>query len=450
MSETVSPAAGGATPAPSPSSVGAQAIHEAVALLRAALPKLRETNPSFADGLSTFLQRADDPVRLNQAEFQHQIAYAVKDVERLIGPLAFADQSHRMHLNDLSISAPGLKNERAQALLADANSSSDGALRSDIRRAAREVGKQADQDTPQIRSQLDTLDNRVRLSTSVAPIQVPSARPADGAAFASPGLDAVGRPVNPGSATSSQAQANLNSAQTTRQAGAVPPNETLAPAGASAVIASSLLRGFTKLGEAIPPPPWEAMTTNFGDRLKAFEERKQANKDQKLIEGVEQSGRNALSALQSFASNEGATMMNRINQAARSDPNGIEGVMAEMREGGRYAGLRQQFNAAITEEKGFGAAYDKALEAVGQYAQDRAGAKPIIVRSADAVAVTARLEAVEQNIGERLAGIPSRTDGKAMMDDLRQQAAEIFKAVAEGLKNMFQRVASGASASPSP
>ena len=143
-------------------------------------------------------------------------------------------------------------------------------------------------------------------------------------------------------------------------------------------------------------------------------------------------------------------MMNRINQAARSDPNGIEGVMAEMREGGRYAGLRQQFNSAITEEKGFGAAYDKSLEAVGQYAQDREGAKPIIARSADAVAVTARLEAVEQNIGERMAGIPSRSDGKAMMDDLRQQAAEIFKAVAEGLKNMFQRVGSGASASPSP
>ena len=115
MSETVSPAAGGATPAPSPASAGAQAIQEAVALLRAALPRLRETNPSFADGLSGFLQRADDPVRLNQAEFQHQIAYAVQDVERMTGPLAFTDQSHRKRLNDLSVSAPGLKNERAQA-----------------------------------------------------------------------------------------------------------------------------------------------------------------------------------------------------------------------------------------------------------------------------------------------------------------------------------------------
>ena len=219
-------------------------------------------------------------------------------------------------------------------------------------------------------------------------------------------------------------------------------------AGAGAAVVSAMLRGFQKLGEAVPPPPWEAMTTNFGDRLKAFEDRRQAAADQKIIAGLEQSGANALSALQSFTNNEGAVMMSRINQAARSDPNGMEGVLADMRPGGKYAGLRQQFNGAINDEKGFAAAYDKAVEAVGQYAYDRKAAAPIVARNGDASAVTARLEALEQNVGERMAGIPSLSDGKTMLEDLRKQAAEVFKAVADGIKNLFQRA--GASPSPSP
>ena len=192
------------------------------------------------------------------------------------------------------------------------------------------------------------------------------------------------------------------------------------------------------------------MTTSFGDRLKSFEAGQQARSDQKVISGLEQSGANALSALQNLTNNEGAAMMSRVNQAARSDPNGMEGVLAEMRPGGKYADLRQQFNVAINDEKGFAAAYDKAVEAVGQYAQDRKAASPIVARSNDAVAVTAKLEALEQNVGERMAAIPSLSDGKTMLEDLRKQAAEVFQAVAEGIKNLFKRVTSSASPSPSP
>ena len=443
MSDSPLPNAAGITPAPSPVNAGAQAIKEAVDLLRAALPKLQETNPVFADGLSSLLRGADDPVRSNQAEFQHRIAYAVKDVENIAGHLPFSSANVADRLDALASSAPGLKNDRVETLLSDANQARDMSLRRDARRMAMEIGKQADQDTPQIRSQLDALENRVRIlgnapkEQSAAP---PLAQPA--AAAASPGLDDAGQPA--GAAGTARTQASAAG----RQTASLEP--ALAPASAAAVIANGLLRGFTKLGEAIPPPPWEPMTTNFGDGLKRWEQRHQAKADQAVIDGLEQSGKAALSALQNFAGNEGATMMNRINQAARSDPDGIAGVMAEMREGGRYASLRQQFNVAITDEKSFAAAYDKALDAVGAYAQERTGAKPIVARSADPVAVTARLEALEQNIGERMAGTPSRSDGKSMMDDLHRQAAEIFKAVAESLKNLFQRVSSGASAGPSP
>ena len=37
--------------------------------------------------------------------------------------------------------------------------------------------------------------------------------------------------------------------------------------------------------------------------------------------------------------------MSRIREAARNNPGGMEGVLSEMRPGGRFADLRTQFNA---------------------------------------------------------------------------------------------------------
>ena len=458
MSETApAPAAASAA---SPPPAGSDAIRQGIEALRSALPQIEQKNPAFANGLKSLLERADDPVQFNKAEFQHRIAYSVSDAQSNFGQLAGLDARARERLYELSITAPGLKSDRAVVLLSEATTSQDASLRRDIRRTAFEIGRQADQDTPQIVSQLEALENRVRLSSPT-----PAAQPAQGngptgqvgQALAA-GLDAAGRPTPSGQSADAQpgkADTSATRAETTRtttEPQQAPPAQAnqigTVQAGAGAAVVSAMLRGFQMLGEAVPPPPWEAMTTNFGDRLKAFEDRRQAASDQKIIAGVEQSGANALSALQSFTNNEGAVMMSRINQAARSDPNGLEGVLADMRPGGKYAGLRQQFNGAINDEKGFAAAYDKALEAVGRYAYDRKAAAPIVARNADAPAVTARLEALEQNVGERMAGIPSLSDGKAMLEDLRKQAAEVFKAVADGIKNLFQRA--GASPSPSP
>lgn len=441
-----------ASASPDTAAIGQQAIKEAVDQLRAALPKLQEANAGFTESLRNLLQRADDPVRLNQVEFQHRIAYAVQDAKLHVGPLAFSSPDLKSYVDGMSVSAPGLGSERIEALLVNVRDTPDGKLRNDVRRSAIEIGKQADQDTPQIRSQIETLENRLRLAERAPAEPAVENSASNRVPPVSAGLDAAGRVSN--SSTSAPVESGAERAKETvadpafkRVQGTRQP-EVDGGAGAGMLVAGALLRGFEKLGQSIPPAPWENMTTNFGDRLKMFETRRQGQADERAIEGLEQSGRSAINALQSFANNEGAVMMNRINQAARSDPNGMDGVMAEMRPGGKFASLRQQFNTAINDEKGFAAAYDKAIEAVSQYGMERAASKPIVARSPDSLAVATKLEAIEQNIGERMAGIPSKTDGKAMMDDLRQQAAEIFKAVAEGLKDLFQRATAGASPSP--
>jgi hypothetical protein len=93
-------------------------------------------------------------------------------------------------------------------------------------------------------------------------------------------------------------------------------------------------------------------------RLAAFESQMQERRDERALGRVERSGRAALEALDAFRIGEGAIMMNRIRAAARTEPGGIAAVLSEMRQGGRFADLRQQFNSALETERGVMAAVD--------------------------------------------------------------------------------------------
>jgi hypothetical protein len=177
-------------------------------------------------------------------------------------------------------------------------------------------------------------------------------------------------------------------------------------------------------------------------RLAAFESQIRERRDERALGGVERSGRAALEALDAFRTGEGAIVMNRIRAAARAEPGGIAAVLSEMRAGGRFADLRQQFNNAVETERGVGAAYDKAAAALARYGQDRVGLEQVIARRPDAANLTAKFEQMDAQIGEAAASTPSRRDGKSMIDDLAQKAAELLHRGVDALRSAFNRAPS--------
>jgi hypothetical protein len=174
-------------------------------------------------------------------------------------------------------------------------------------------------------------------------------------------------------------------------------------------------------------------------RLAAFESQMQERRDERALGRVERSGRAALEALDAFRIGEGAIMMNRIRAAARAEPGGIAAVLSEMRQGGRFADLRQQFNNALETERGVMAAYDKAAAALARYGQDRVGIEQVIARRPDTANLSAKFEQMDAQIGEAAGGTPSRRDGKSMMDDLAQKAAELLHRAVDAVKSAFIR-----------
>lgn len=418
------------------------ALREASEKLRLAIPALSEVDRPLAQAADQLVRQASDPVRLNQRSFQHELAYVIQDVGRTKGfALSLTDET-RVELNKLAGSAPGLENERMKDLMRSTATIEDRALVRDIRRSGAEMGQQSNQDTPSIRSQIDVLENRSRLT------QTPDV------AAAATGSTQTGRPNQPEAPPGRQAQTDTASqGEPMRSQGeALRQNQdrpilVQGASGGSAI--DTIFRALRATGPT-NTPPWEAGAQPFRQRLSAFEDKLQQGRDEAALRGVERSGRAALEALEGFRNGEGAVVMNRIREAARTDPGGMAGVLSEMREGGKFADLRQQFNNALSDEKGVTAAYDKAAGALARYGQDRVGAEQIIARRPDAANLSAKFETMDKEIGAAAGEIPSRRDSKNMLEDLSRQVAELLQKAADSVKNIFSRGPSQSASASGP
>jgi hypothetical protein len=448
MAEPQTPPAQPATPKHDDASSAAaniepkmQPIHEIMERLQRGLSDIRDVDQGLAQTVDNLLRQGADPLRVNQRSFQHEVAYALQDVERSrVGTISMSPEA-RAEATRLAGSAAGLENDRMLALMRSTPGIEDRAVIRDIRRTAAEIGQQADQSTAPIRSQIDVLENRVRLAQRTAEAGPEPAVQSAGTRSAAPSEPPPQGRQAPGERADDSAREQAQQARTGGQ-------QQLFRPGALDVV----LRGM-RPGDQGNGAPWDPKPTPLGQRLSAFQEKMLAGRDEIAIRDVEKSGRVALDALEGFRTGEGAVVMNRIQQAARSEPGGMAGVLVEMRDGGRFSDLRQQFNNALADEKGVTQAYDKAASALARYGQDRVGIEQVIARRPDAANLSAKFEQMDAQIGEAAAGTPSRRDGKSMVEDLAKQAAELIQRAVDAVKSVFNHPPSaeaGSRAAPSP
>lgn len=410
---------------------------------------INERGPALANHITSLRSEATDSVRANQREFHHLVAYAAQDAEKVLGHQLPLSESTRTSMEQLAGSAPGLENPRMLDLMRSTAELGDRDTIREIRRAGAETGRQADQNTDAIRGQAEHLEHRVRQADKSPPLG--DAPPTTGP------TQAAGKMDTPQSET---ATANADAPQTQARAGTTG-NQKLGPDRGSPDTSQQQAPAQGGYGRADPavyqrsaldsildvvragvsavtsPAPWEAQPQPFGERLAAYQARTQAGRDESGLQNAEKAGRAALEALDGFRTGEGATIMNRIQSAARSDPEGMAGVLSGMRDGGRYQDLRQQFNNALHDEAGAARAYDKAAESLAKYGEARTGVEEIIARRPDAANLTAKFQQMDAEIGEKAESTPSRREGRSMIEDISKQAAEIIQHAIEAIKSIF-------------
>ena len=198
------------------------------------------------------------------------------------------------------------------------------------------------------------------------------------------------------------------------------------------------------------PSPWDRQLTPMGERISAYNGKMREGEEEQGFRRAERSGQLALTAMKEFTEGPGSVIMSRIRDAAKADPDGMTGVMSEMREGGRYAGLRQDFNVALQQQKGFAAAYEKAAGSIGTFGTDRVAVDKIAEIRPDAAAIAARFQKLDAEIGKGAAELPGKTEGKSLTDELAERASEVVRKAVEAVSNAFNRMRGAPNAAAGP
>ena len=447
------------TPAGPEKASGRDPIHDLVTRLDRDASTIAAKDPDLSRTIHQLAQTAgQQPERTQDAAFRTRVAYALQDMEKLGGPISSVPQGLREEMGRLAVTAPGLQNDRLQEMMRATPSMDDARLVGDIRKLAVNVGaRAADQNSPDIRDRVETLENRVRL-----------------AATAQAAAPAVDPSTTQGSRTSPASAAATSPQQAARSPGSQPEEnepswtkqgrEPQAPTANSPVSPQATVtgRGPGVVAQALAAlarnvqqenPNWDRQPTSVADRSERHENVFQQRRDEATIQGAEKSQRAALEAIQAFASGPGSSILTKIQDAAKTEPGGMQAVLSEMREGGRFAGLRSQFNADLVMERGAAAAWEKMAGGLQQYGADRAAVAAIGARQNNAAALEGRFEKLDAEIGKATSAIPSKQDGKSVLDDLGEKLKEVLDRAVSAVKAAFTPSAdrsARASASPSP
>ena len=422
-------------------------IRDVLTKLVASVDQLPATARELGTRIRELEKDAQDPVRFNQKSVQHDVAYAAQDFEKATGKQLDLAPAQRAEVTKLAGSAPGLENERMLALIGSTAQFHDPGLVRDIRRYSTEIGGKSNQNSTEIISRIDALENSVRQAPR-ASAPTPDVQATESSAKTGQSPTNPSTAGNPRGSQTSQQQTNGVESRTSRntESGQAPVDRQSAVLrGGVLDTLAAALRGNGNIDNA----PWDPQATPFGDRVRAFQARVDARDQDRVIGRVENSARTALDALDGFRNAEGATVMNRIQSAARAEPGGMASVLSEMRDGGRFSDLRQAFNTALNDDKGFAQAYDKAASALARYGQGREQVEQIIAKRPDAANLAAKFEQLDGQIGERASSTPSRNEGKNMLDDISKTIAEIIQNAVEKVRAIFTSTPA-ASAGPAP
>lgn len=395
------------------------------------------------------------------ADFRTDVAYLVQDTERRLGVKFQLTPELREDMTKLAGQYPGLVDERVLPLLQQTSNlgSPHQGLVNELRRTARDLVHGSPSD--EIDDRIAVLEHQIRdaigggvsptltLSTPLAP-PPQEAAPQPGAASPETPTNSAPKPETP---TPDPAQATPKQAPPAQER---PPAQ---PTGPTSIQAGQvhIKQGMAAILEAmrrpapVTQPPWQQGTEPLQGKVAAFEQRHDEQGTSQLVDTAQRAAQAASAALSRLETTQGAGILNKIKEAAKNDPNGIQGVMSEMRPGGKYEDLRTAFNGAMTQERAFAAAFDRTARAAGEYGLARSAvSQDFLRRGLNTADLEKQFAKVDQEISEATSRIPGRQDGKSMQQELAEKAAEFFRQVVEKVKAAFSPSSPSAAPSQSP
>ena len=427
-------------------------IIELLSRLQVAAGSLGDRDAGLALGINKLAEKAAQPGVVDQATFRTHVAYSLQDTEKVLGAGKIAAAPElRAEMMRLADTTPGLENSSMKALLASTRGIDDRGLVRDLRRASASMATMGpNQNDPAVNQVVETFENRVRLANRVATAPMPTeVAPIAADTIAerpAPSAPATERPraseVSPDGGIREERRVAASPAG---GLGSLPEKEGSAvatPGGMRSHPKTAMAQIMDNLRPSTPSaaPPWNPPVVRMGDRVSQFQQRLDQGKTDQLIQASEKSGVALMKSIETFANGPGASVLGKIDAAAKTEPGGAKAVMQEMQPGGRYAALRTEFDNALQSDRVFAAAYSQVEKTGAQHGKDRLAlnadfdAKKLDVRQLDS-----RFQQADEAIGEAAERIPGRTPGKSAMDELGQRVAEMIGKAVQRVRSMFGR-----------
>ena len=447
--------------AASPASTApADPLRGVVAQMAAQAGKLQQQAPDLAKTIASLDASLSSPDALRHEGLRTRIAWAIMDYERSTGTKLALPEDLRREMEERMVSYPGLRNPRAQAMLRETAAMSSVDLVRQVRRVVCNIAKARDQDTPEIADQLQTLDTKIRVMSgavapekpAAAPVAATPATPPAKAAPAVEGGSTVAASPGPGVQAEVRTDAEGKQDGGAKAGAAKPPAQEAAAGQTGGTARKSLANHLLSRVKPAPSdghPPWERITSGLAERLERMEEGIADRRTARTVADAESAGRAAMTAVEAFVSGPGRNLLERVQTAAAREPGGLDSVIKEMRQGGKHAGLRTEFDEAI-RTPGFARSYDQAIKAIGRYGELRQAQMQEFGRRGIDPAKAEAFERIDASLGEDAARIPGREGGKSALQELAAKTAEVFMAAVGKVRAMVSGAVSAARATTSP
>ncbi|MCE2566300.1 hypothetical protein [Komagataeibacter sp. FNDCF1] len=445
----------------------------------------RKQAPGQAAAYDRLRQESREPDVHNDPGFRTRVAYAVQDVERLLGPTLNDDHPLHAEMTERAAHYQGLNEPVVAAMMRETHRLQQPEVNA-IRTLASELveGRQ-DPDHPDIAHTIENLRATVFPEPGHQP--APGHDHAAGSAhdekgqpdktrgMASPGEGAPPGPEQsassqPGQTHTTDPQKDFREKQTGPAKDAPESRSTMDGNGTKEKAAANtremnaaardqedvkVIRGggFARLAEAIasridsqpanPASSWMEKAADFSTRLHNA-------RDEKSLEATERLGKQAVEALRDLRERPASSIMAAISDAGKGDPDGVAGVLSEMKAGGRYADLHSQFVTEKRNNQAFAAQLENVTSRLEAYGKGREAAEATGQRMGMPGSVTQRFTQIDAEIGRIAAEVPGKKEGASALEDMSEKVREMMHKAVTAVTDFMTRMNPGPTASPAP
>lgn len=146
----------------------------------------------------------------------------------------------------------------------------------------------------------------------------------------------------------------------------------------------------------------------------------------------------AASAVKDLVEGPGRDIVARITSAARVEGGDTQAVISEMRPGGKYASLREDFDTSLQKNPALAAAVNRAVTELNAYGEDRGKLEATHRRlERDPEDAEKKFQSVDETLAKAAQAFPGDTPGTAMIENLSEKIREALRRVVATVRQII-------------